>query len=155
MRKVGIAVDYSNICKDYNTVYLDRDNKDPATTKCMKQVLGWSEKFVGDLLEHFSYKIFNLSSEVAVELDDLASKRFLFYSLEKEITLQSFVLNAEYKKYEGLAAWEMDEQGGILVQNDADGGCLTFYASANAVEMEWMRERLIGFSIDEVEFVTK
>ena len=57
MKKIGIAVDYSNICKDYNTVYLDRDNTDPATTKCMKQVLAWTKGFISEILENFEYKI--------------------------------------------------------------------------------------------------
>lgn len=155
MKKIGIVVDYSNICKDYNTVYLDRDNKDPATTKCMRQVLAWTESFVSELLGEFSYGIFNLSSDVKVELDDVASKRFLFYSLEKEITLQSFVFNTEHKKYEGLSAWEMDEEGGVLVQNDADGGCLTFYTSEGGAVLRWMKEKLHNFSLDEVAFEAK
>lgn len=121
----------------------------------MRQVLAWTEGFVGALLEAFDYKIFNLSSDVKVDIDDVASKRFLFYSLEKEITLQSYVFNKEYKKYEGAASWEMDETGGVLVQNDPDGGCLTFYTSLNAAELIWMREQLKEFSLDEVAFEVK
>ncbi|MDQ7060323.1 MAG: hypothetical protein Q9M43_04060 [Sulfurimonas sp.] len=37
MKKIGLIVDYSNICTDYNTAYLDRDNLDPDTSKCMKK----------------------------------------------------------------------------------------------------------------------
>jgi hypothetical protein len=155
MKKLGIAVDYSNICKEYNTVYLDRDNKDPATSKCMKQVLSWTENFLSELLEHFSYKLFNLSSNVNVEIDDVASKRFLFYSLEKEITLQSYVVQKEYKEYVGLSAWEMEEGETLLIQNDADGGCLYFYTQENSKELMWMKEKLHDFSLDEIPFEAK
>ena len=88
MKKIGIGIDYSNICKDYNTVYLDRDNKDPATSKCMNAVLSWTKEFVTELSKSFDYKIYNFNSFSLVTIDDIASKRFLFYSLEKEITLQ-------------------------------------------------------------------
>jgi hypothetical protein len=155
MKKLGIVVDYSNICKEYNTVYLDRDNKDPATSKCMKQVLSWAENFLSELLEHFSYKLFNLSSNVNVEIDDVASKRFLFYSLEKEITLQSYVVQKEYKEYAGLSAWEMEEGETLLIQNDADGGCLYFYTQENSKELMWMKEKLHDFSLDEIPFEAK
>ena len=87
----GIGIDYSNICKDYNTSYLDRDNTDPDTKKCMKKVMTWTKEFVSQLLEEFDYKLYNLSSTTPVKIDDVASKRFLFYSLEKEIVMQSYV----------------------------------------------------------------
>ena len=110
MKKIGIGIDYSNICKDYNTSYLDRDNTDPATKKCMKQVLAWTQEFLSELLENFGYKMHHLHSATPVKIDDIASKRFLFYSLEKEITLQSYVIQKEYVEYESLAAWEHRKQ---------------------------------------------
>ena len=122
MKKIGISIDYSNICKDYNTAYLDRDNLDPATSKCMKQVLSWSKGFLSELLENLDSSIHNLSSSILVNVDDVASKRFLFYSLEKEITLQSYVIQKEYIEYESLGAWELETNDSILVRNDEDGG---------------------------------
>jgi hypothetical protein len=152
MKKVGIGVDYSNICKDYNTVYLDRDNTDPETSKCMRQVLAWTQEFLSKLLEHFDYKLHNLSSSTKVGIDDVASKRFLFYSLEKEITLQSYVIQKEYVEYESLAAWEDDEGDTILIQNEEDGGSVILFVNENSKEQQWIMDTLKEFSLDEVVF---
>lgn len=150
MKKVGIGVDYSNICKDYNTTYLDRDNTDPATAKCMKQVLTWTKKFLSEFVEQFDYKVHSLTSAVDANIDDIASKRFLFYSLEKEITLQSYVLQKEYVPYNTTAVWESAQEGSVLVQNDADGGSLYLFFSENSQEHIWVQEKLKDFSLDEV-----
>lgn len=155
MKKIGIGVDYSNICKEYNTVYLDRDNTDPETKKCMKSVLEWSEAFLTKMLESFEYKVHNLSSSVPVEIADVSSKRFLFYSLEKEITLQSYVIQKEYIAYNSLAKWEEEGSETILVQNDADGGALYFFVNEGSIEQEWILKALESFSLDEVVFEAK
>ena len=152
MKKTGIGIDYSNICKDYNTVYLDRDNTDPATKKCMKQVLTWSKEFLSELLENVEGKLHNLSSSSPVQVDDVASKRFLFYSLEKEITLQSYVIQKEYVEYESLTAWELSDDDSILIQNDEDGRGIYFYCAENSNVLEWIKNRLQDFSLDEVPF---
>ncbi len=152
MKITGIGIDYSNICKDYNTAYLDRDNLDPATKKCMKQVLTWSNGFLTDLLEHFGYKLHNLSSSTPVKVDDVSSKRFLFYSLEKEITLQSFVAHKEYTYYEGLLAWEEENNGSILIKNDEDGGAIYFFLNEESPAFSWIKEQLKNFTLDEVAF---
>ena len=155
MKKIGIGVDYSNICKDYNTVYLDRDNTDPATKKCMKSVMLWCSDFLSALLENFGYSLYNLSSAVEVTIDDVAAKRFLFYSLEKEITLQSYVIQKDYEEFAGLAAWEESADKSILVQNDADGGSIYFFVQEGSEEQRWIQERLSSFSLDEVVLETK
>ena len=155
MKKIGISIDYSNICKDYNTSYLDRDNTDPATKKCMKQVLTWSHEFLSELLENFNYKMYHLHSADPVKLEEIASKRFLFYSLEKDITLQSYVLQKEYVEYSSLAAWQTECNDGILVSNDEDGECVYFYVNEDSKEYEWITTRLNDFSLDEVPFPTK
>jgi len=155
MKKVGIGIDYSNICKDYNTSYLDRDNTDPATKKCMKQVLSWTNGFLSELLEHFGYKLHNLSSDTPLKLDDVASKRFLFYSLEKEIMLQSYVLQKEYVAYESLAAWELEGRDSVLIKNDEDGGAVYFFANEDSSVHQWIRDKLQNFSLDEVPFEAK
>ena len=152
MKKVGIEVDYSNICTDYNTSYLDRDNTDPATSKCMKQVLTWSKEFLSELLENFEYRLHNLSSATPVDVDNVASKRFLFYSLEKEITLQSYVMQKEYVEYESLTAWELDSNDNILIQNDEDGGGVFLFVNENSKEYKWITDKLKDFSLDEVPF---
>ena len=152
MKKIGIGIDYSNICKDYNTSYLDRDNTDPATSKCMKQVLTWTNKFISELLESYEGKLHNLSSSSPITIENVASKRFLFYSLEKEITLQSYVIQKEYVEYESLSAWELDTNDSILVQNDEDGGAIYFYFNENSSVLEWIKNKLENFSLDEVSF---
>ena len=155
MKKIGIGIDYSNICKDYNTSYLDRDNTDPATKKCMKQVLTWVNGFLSELLENFEYRLHNLSSSTQVKVDDVASKRFLFYSLEKEITLQSYVIQKEYVEYASLTVWENENNQGILIQNDEDGEGIYLYMDENSKEYQWLIDRLKEFSLDEVPFHAK
>ena len=155
MKKIGISIDYSDICKDYNTAYLDRDNLDPATSKCMKQVLSWSKGFLSELLQSRDSSIHNLSSSILVKVDDVASKRFLFYSLEKEITLQSYVIQKEYIEYESLSAWELETNDSILVRNDEDGGCIYIYFNEDSSIRQWIENTLEGFSLDEVPFEAK
>ena len=155
MKKIGIGIDYSNICKDYNTSYLDRDNLDPATSKCMKQVLSWTKELLSELVENFGYKLHNLSSDTPVTIDDVASKRFLFYSLEKEITLQSYVLQKEYIEYGSLAAWELESEDSILVKNDEDGGSIYFFVTEKSKEQQWIINQLQDLSLDEVPFQAK
>ena len=155
MKKVGIGIDYSNICKDYNTMYLDRDNTDPATSKCMKQVLTWTKGFISELADNFEYKIHNLSSTSPVTIDDIASKRFLFYSLEKEIMLQNYTMQKEYKEYESLSAWELEDNDSILLKNDEDGSCIYLFTSEDSQVRQWVADRLKDFSLDEVPFEAK
>ena len=155
MKIIGIGIDYSNICKDYNTVYLDRDNNDPETSKCMKKVLAWTKEFLSEFLDKFEYKIHNLSSSTLVDIDDIASKRFLFYSLEKEITLQSYVIHKEYMQYENLTAWELENNDSILVQNEEDGGGVFVFLNENSKEHQWIMDRLKHLSLDEVPFQAK
>ena len=155
MTKIGIGIDYSNICKDYNTSYLDRDNTDPATKKCMKQVLTWTQAFLTELLEHFGYNMYHLHSANSVKLEEIASKRFLFYSLEKEITLQSYVLQKEYVEYNSLAHWQTQSNESILISNDEDGEGVYFYLNENSNEYEWITNKLNNFVLDEVPFPTK
>lgn len=155
MKKIGIGIDYSNICKDYNTSYLDRDNTDPATSKCMKEILAWAKDFLSELLENFEYNMYHLHSPTLVKIEEIASKRFLFYSLEKEITLQSYVLQKEYMQYESLASWETGNSEGILVQNDEDGEGIYFFVNENSGKHQWITNRLKDFSLDEIAFPTK
>lgn len=155
MKKIGIGIDYSNICKDYNTSYLDRDNKDPATSKCMKQVLTWTQGFLSEILENFGYAIHHLHSATPVKVEDVASKRFLFYSLEKEITLQSYVIQKEYIEYGSLSVWELESEEGILIQNEEDGGGIFLFFNENSREHQWIIEKLKDFSLDEVSFHAK
>ena len=155
MKKIGISIDYSNICKDYNTSYLDRDNTDPATKKCMKEILTWTQDFLSEFLESFGYGMFHLHSATEVKIEEIASKRFLFYSLEKEITLQGYVLQKEYVDYASLAAWETENNEGILIHNDEDGEGVYFYLEEGSKEHQWIINKLKDFSIDEVPFPTK
>ena len=70
MKIIGLGIDYSNICKDYNTVYLDRDNTDRATINCMNNVTSWLNGFLSDLLKEFNYTIFKLTTSVNVKVDE-------------------------------------------------------------------------------------
>jgi hypothetical protein len=154
MKKTGIGIDYSNICKNYNTAYLDRDNKDPETSKCMKAVVAWTHEFLSELCECFGYRVFRLNSSVSVSVDEVASNRFLFFSLEKGITLQSYVIQKAYVEYDALTAWA-EQSDGILVQNDEDGEGIYLYLNENSKEHQWITDKLKGFSLDEVPFQAK
>ena len=145
MKKISIDIDYSNICKDYNTSYLDRDNTDPGTKKCMKNVVRWTNEFISEFLENFGYKIYKLQSDVPAEIEEVASNRFLFYSLEKEITLQSFVLQKEYVKYESLEDYKTTDNEGILIKNDEDGEGIYIYLDEGSKEHDWVTHRLKDF----------
>ena len=152
MSKVGIGIDYSNICKDYNTAYLDRDNKDPQTSKCMKSVVAFTNKLLTDFTENFGYKIYKLNVEMDVNIDEVASNRFLFYSLEKAITLQSYVIQKDFKAYDSLTAWENENSEGLLIQNDEDGEGIYLFMDENSKEYQWLTEKLADISLDEVPF---
>ena len=155
MAIIGLGVDYSNISKDYNTSYLDRDNKDPKTMRCMKSVVAWVSELLEALESEFSLNTHYLSDNAKVSIDTIAANRFLFYSLEKEITLQSFVLRNEFNAFEGLAAWEANAENSILVQNDEDGEGIYFFMTKDSSLHTWMQERLSNFSVDDVEFKAK
>jgi hypothetical protein len=154
MNKTGIGIDYSNICKNYNTSYLDRDNKDPDTSKCMKAVVAWTHGFLSELCEHFGYEIFRLNSSVPVTLEEVASNRFLFFSLEKGITLQSYVIQKEYVEYDALSTWGQQSDG-ILIQNDEDGEGVYLYLVKESDAYRWIKEKLEEFSLDELPFQAK
>lgn len=154
MNIIGISIDYNNICKDYNTEYLDRDNNDPATSKCMKEVLNWTNDFLSELLEYFELKVHNLSSSSLISIKDIASKRFLFYSLEKEITLQSYVLHKEYTYYDNLTSWKLQNNDSVLVKNDEDGGAIYFFFNEDSPVYQWITNKLKEFSLDKIPFET-
>lgn len=155
MKKIGLGIDYSNICKDYNTAYLDRDNDDRETKKCMKEVLVWTKELLSAYLEHFGCTIYRFNDSAPVDVDEVASKRFLFYSLEKEITLQKYVLSKSYAHYETLAAWESESRDCVLIQNDENGGAIYLFFNEGSPEHQWIRERLKEFTLDDVPFQAK
>lgn len=155
MKKIGIGLDYSNICKDYNTVYLDRDNDDPATMKCMRSVLAWLDELLGEIIKEFGYKTYRLNHEPTVQLTEIVSKRFLFYSLEKEITLQTYLLHKEETFYTSLSQWAGESEDSLLLQNDEEGEGLFFYVEENSPIHTWLLERLKDYSLDNVPFIAK
>lgn len=152
MKRIGLGVDYSNICKDYNTVYLDRDNDDPATTACMKKVLHWLDELLSEMIETFEYKIYRMNQKAALKLSEIVSKRFLFYSLEKALTAQTFILEKENIHYNSLAEWAADSKESVLIQNDDEGEGMYFYVTENSKIHEWLLDKLKDFSLDEVPF---
>lgn len=152
MKLTGIGIDYSNICKDYNTAYLDRDNKDPDTSKCMKQVTGWMHNLLSDMTARFGYTIYHLHSSDPVKTEEVASNRFLFYSLEKEITLQSYVLQKTYVQYETASVWAAKQRDSVLIQNDADGEGVYLFMDEDSEVKLWLLERLADYALDDVAF---
>ncbi len=155
MNKITIGIDYSNICKNYNTAYLDRDNKDPETSKCMKAVVAWMHTFLAEISESFNYKLCPLNAADEVKIDDVASNRFLFFSLEKGITIQSFVLQSECIPYDNLNAWAGENEEGLLILNDEDGEGIYLYLTEGSNVHQWISEKLKDFSLDEMPFQAK
>jgi len=154
MKKIGLGLDYSNICKDYNTVYLDRDNNDKETVACMTKVLRWFKPFLSELLDEFQYGIYRLNSDVLLELDDIVQKRFLFYSLEKAITVQSFILQKDPTSY-SIGQWAQSNEESLLIQNDEEGEGIFFYFNEGSKIHQWLLDKLKDFSLDEVPFIEK
>jgi len=151
MKKIGISIDYGNICKDYNTVYLDRDNNDPATTQCMKKVLSWLETLLSEMITTFDYSIYRINHEPTLQLREIVSKRFLFYSLEKAITVQSFIFQTEDTYHDSLKAWAENPNNTLLIKNNEEGEGVYLYFNENSPLHQWLIEKL-GAIMDEVPF---
>ena len=149
MSKIGIGIDYSNVCKNYNTMYLDRDNNDRATIACMSSILRWGNEFFSALLNHFGYQLYSFNGGNTVTLEEMISKRFLFYSLEKEITLQSFIVHNQSASYNNFSEWEMLSDNGIVVQNDEEGSGIYLYTDEGSAEHLWITEALKEFTLEE------
>jgi hypothetical protein len=152
MKKIGLGLDYNNICKDYNTVYLDRDNNDMATTQCMKNVMDWFNSFLPELMQKFDYKLYRMNQDTVVPLKEIVKKRFFFYSLEKEIITQTFVLQQEAIAYSSLSEWSVKSENSLLIQNDDEGEGVYFYFLENSEVHKWLLEKLSDFSLDEIPF---
>lgn len=155
MKKIGIGIDYSNICKNYNTAYLDRDNKDPETSKCMKAVVAWTHEFLSELCGEFGYGVYTLNAATSVKIDEVASNRFLFFSLEKGITLQSYVVQKEHGACDTATQWAKENRDGLLIQNDEDGEGVYLYFEENSELHRWITGKLESFTLDEVPFPSK
>ena len=153
MKKIGLGLDYNNICKDYNTVYLDRDNDDPATTACMRKVLKWFEVLLSELVENFHYNIYRMNQNTPVALSEIVKKRFFFYSLEKEIIAQTFILQKEAVAYNSLEDWAKKSEDSLLIQNDEEGEGVYFYLTENSEIHQWLLNKLSDCSLDEVPFL--
>ena len=152
MQKIGLGLDYNNICKDYNTVYLDRDNNDRETVKCMKSVMDWFNKFLSELMQTFDYNIYRMNQNVALELKEIVQKRFFFYSLEKEMILQTFILQSEAICFDSLSHWAKSTENTLLIKNDDEGEGIYFYFNENSEVHTWLLEKLSEHSLDEVPF---
>ena len=151
-KKIGIGIDYSNICEDYNTTYLDRDNTDRETMGCMNKVLQWFDPFLSELLNTFSYNIYRINHNAPLDLKDIVRKRFFFYSLEKEIIAQTFIFQTGPASYESLNQWVENNDNSLLIQNDEEGEGVYFYFNENSKVHEWLIDTLKDFAWDEVPF---
>lgn len=152
MNKIGLGLDYNNICKDYNTVYLDRDNNDPATVKCMETVMDWYKEFFTDFMTTFEYELYRLNQPKPLALKEIVQKRFFFYSLEKEMLAQTFVLQKETMAYHGLSEWSKDGENSLLIKNDDEGEGVYFYFIENSEIHKWLLTKLSDCSLDEIPF---
>jgi len=152
MKIVGLGLDHSNICIDYNTMYLDRDNNDPATVKCMTSVLKFYEAFFTALSKEFNYELYRLNHDVLLPQKEMVKKRFFFYSLEKEITMQTFLLQSEPKVYDSIEAWSKDSKNSLVIQNDEEGEGVYFYCEENSNLHTWLEDKLSLYSVDTMAF---
>lgn len=154
MNKIGLGLDFNNICTDYNTVYLDRDNDDPQTIACMKKVLRWLDAFLLEMIEEFEYNIYRMNHKPALKLSEIVSKRFLFYSLEKELTAQTFILGKANIHYNNLSEWETNSKESLLIQNDdeGEGEGIYFYVTEDSHIHKWILDKLKDLSLDEIPF---
>jgi hypothetical protein len=135
-----LNLEYHSICKDFNTTYLDRDNTDHQTLQCMKKIMHVVDGLLLELLKNFDLAIYKPSSSQAVATTEVASKRFLFYSLEKAITLQSFSLQKEYFSYQNIDEWIDKNQEGLLLQNDEEGESLFIYVREGSRLHRWLMQ---------------
>ena len=152
MNKIGLGLDYNNICTDYNTVYLDRDNTDPDTVGCMNNIMRWFKPLLSELLETFDYGIYRVNHDILLKLEDIVQKRFLFYSLEKELTAQTFIIQKEPIAYSSLAVWSKEDTESLVIQNDDEGEGIYFYVTENSPMHMWLADKLSDYSVDEVPF---
>lgn len=152
MNKIGLGLDYNNICKDYNTVYLDRDNDDRETVACMKKVLKWFDEFLSELQEKFNYRVYRMNQDISVPLSEIVKKRFFFYSLEKEILAQTFVFQVEDVAYSTLTHWKENAQDSLMIQNDEEGEGVYFYFNEDSEVHKWLLARLSDCSLDALAF---
>ena len=152
MKKIGLGLDYNNICKDYNTVYLDRDNNDMETVACMRKVLDWFNEFFTDFLKTFDYELYRMNNDTSVALGELVKKRFFFYSLEKEIMAQTFLLQKEKISYDNLAEWSQSADESLMIQNDDEGEGVYFYFDENSEIHKWLVAKLSDCSLDDIPF---
>lgn len=151
---IGIGIDYSNICKNYNTMYLDRDNTDYETKNCMKSVVSWMEQFLQDIKQEFNFNIYKFNSDSVVSVEEVASNRFLFFSLEKGITLQDYIMQKDFVQYSNLQDWSQNNNG-LLVKNDEEGEGVYFYLNENSPLHKWILKKLQDFSLDNAPLIIK
>lgn len=150
MQKVGLGLDYSNLCKGYNTVYLDRDNDDRETIACMDTVMKWFKVFLSEFLERFESEVYRMNQASAVGLGEIVQRRFFFYSLEKEMILQTFILQQEDYLYDSWNEWLEAGQNTLLIKNDDEGEGVYFYCEKDSEIHRWLLDRLAGYSLDEI-----
>ena len=152
MKKIGIWIDFGNICDDYNTVYLDRDNTDRETFACMTKVMQWFNAFVTELSTTFESGIYRMDHDALLGLSEMVRKRFFFYSLEKEIIAQTFILRSDTLKYTSLNEWAKGNDDSLVLQNDEGGEGISLYFTKDSKMHTWIKDRLKDFSWDEIPF---
>jgi len=112
----------------------------------------WLNPLLSELLETFDYGIYRVNHDILLKLEDIVQKRFLFYSLEKELTAQTFIIQKEAVAYPSLIKWAEEDKDGLVIQNDDEGEGIYFYATEGSAVHTWLLEKLSMYSVDEIPF---
>jgi hypothetical protein len=94
-----------------------------------------------------------MNQDTEVELNQIVKKRFFFYSLEKEILAQTFVMQKKGIAYNGLNDWGKNATDSMLIQNDEEGEGIYFYVEENSKIHTWLINKLSDCTLDDVPFV--
>ena len=101
----------------------------------------WLNPLLSELLETFDCGIYRVNHDILLKLEDIVQKRFLFYSLEKELTAQTFIIK-----------WGGEDKDGLVIQNDDEGEGIYFYVTEGSAVHTWPLEKLSDYSVDEIPF---
>ena len=145
-----ITIDYAQLCPKFNTTYLDRDNTDPKTVACMHAITNYFDILLSTLKERFGLQLYRMGHDQTLSNKELCTNRFLFYSLEKEITKQSFILSALFVPIHHTDAWQKIKDAPLLITNDAMGEAIYIYLDDNSKAGEWLLHELKNFDKEKL-----
>ena len=140
-----ITIDYALLCPDFNTTYLDRDNTDPKTVACMHAIIDFFDELLDELKSCFDLSLYRVGHNEPQPNSALCTNRFLFYSLEKEITKQNFLLSKPFQPIDGIDDFFEKGIEGVFVTNDKMGEATYLYVDDSNKIGRWLLERLEQF----------